>query len=261
MKKCLRCGEKNGDEYTYCGLCGALLPEIEAACLYGEGVDEKDENIAESPSEVSLYEMETFVGKNSGEIVEKFKALQSRGKKTVFYPILLLIGIFFGLPGVALWFLYRKMVKPAALLLVGSFLMRMTLLVFTFDFAEISFELLLVLLQNIFRTELGAGEYLPLIYSVISFLSVGRAPFAFAKYLITASGSVFLSLLAISVYKRHSMRRIFELKSAAPDKESYIKALRIHGGTSVSYALAGALCYIAALLLPWFIYTVYLFLR
>ena len=246
MKKCLRCAAESGDEFSYCPFCGALLPEIEAKPASDGYEYEKSGDIADSMGEISAFEMKTFVGKNSDDIVKRFIFIQKTGRKAAFCPAPFLLGLFFGLAGVAAWFLYRKMKKPAIWLYLSAFLMKTVGAVLRLRLLSFG----LSGLTSAIGMAVRAGEY-ELLLSYIATALNGAAQaggsFGTLSFAISAILIIIFTFFAFAVYKRHSERRILALKTAAASKNDYIKTLKREGGTSVAGAVVGSLIYLGAL--------------
>ncbi len=247
MKKCLRCAAQNGDEYGYCRLCGALLPEIEAKFTSSKFSEEKgDRTIADSPFELSVYEMEAFVGKNSDDIVKRFAFMQKTGRKASFCLPVFLLGLFFGLFGIAVWFLYRKMTKPAVFLFLGAFIMQAASAIVNFKFLYLAF----VAALDIFGLPFGQTDFQTVINFAVQLCKgffEANSVITLSRFSVNAAAIIIFAVFALAIYKKNCCKSVFSLKSKAADKADYTAALKNEGGVSVGRAVVGGLIYLAAL--------------
>ena len=246
MKKCLRCGEKNGDEYGYCSLCGAILPEIEVKPTLGDYGDEKGEDIANREGEISVYEMKTFVGKNGDDIVKRFVFMQKTGRKATFCLSVFLLGLFFGLAGVAAWFLYRKMAKPAVWIYLSAFLFKIIGVVTNLRLLAWGFSGIISAVH--IAISLGDLEHsFNYFAEVVKTLVMTSSAADVACFAVKSALILIFTFFSVAMYKKHCIKRILTLKSGAASKTNYINKLKSEGGTSVARVVGGSLIYIGSI--------------
>ncbi|MBO7217064.1 MAG: hypothetical protein J6V50_00005, partial [Clostridia bacterium] len=204
--------------------------------------------------DITIPEIDRFVGKNHEQITPKFITIQQKGKKLIWCLPAFLFGLFFGLPGVALWFLYRKMTKPAALILLAALLFETVKMFFLFgatsEYYSMIFEGLRYYTQLILQNPEGAIEWLVNYFAQATNNMVEMMVDAFPAwlstlemYIIDLAAPIFISLLGLLSYKNHTIKKISELKKTSVDETVYAIKLRREGGTSVGRAVLGILIY------------------
>ena len=257
MKTCVRCGTENSSEYKYCKSCGAELPCVDEKSERNIDFHNKFFDASQfslQSDDITIPEIDRFVGKNHEQITPKFITIQQKGKKLIWCLPAFLFGLFFGLPGVALWFLYRKMTKPAALILLAALLFETVKMFFLFgatsEYYSMIFEGLRYYTQLILQNPEGAIEWLVNYFAQATNNMVEMMVDAFPAwlstlemYIIDLAAPIFISLLGLLSYKNHTIKKISELKKTSVDETVYAIKLRREGGTSVGRAVLGILIY------------------
>ncbi len=247
MKICVRCKTENNADYKYCRLCGAELPCVDKKPVWENSEPANNEQDKfENGDEISTYEMNVFVGKNSNAIVPKFIQLQREDKKVAFCLPVFLLGLFCGIFGVAAYFLYRKMTKLGSIFLAVAILLVAVETVVNFDatyqYVQSSLEVMNEAVQNGMSAEdmsakLGELERvyqdkIPVALSIIN------------EYIVSLAVPIIIALFTIYLYKEHSISKISECKAEGLAKTEYLLALHRKGGTSAGAVVVGVAIYL-----------------
>ncbi len=250
MKRCIRCGNENRDDYIYCTMCGAELPCVDEK---QEWEDAPQTNSAEYGKDgISVYEMNVFVGKNREQIVPKFVAIQKEGRTFWCLPLILL-GLFLGYFGMAAWFLYRKMNKAAALVL--SFGLAVSLLDILVNIeGQIALykncmEVFRVYSENFASNPIAVSEWftakideITSIYNQSAFVWISRIN----VYLESLILPLVLGFFGIKIYMKYALKTIAETKAEQGSDTDYILILHRKGGCSVARIFIGLAIFCAA---------------
>ncbi len=252
MKICVRCKTENNPDYKYCKTCGAELPCVDKKPVWqydGEAQSNAEENF-QSSNEISTYEMNVFVGENSNVIVPKLVALGREDKKVSFCLPVLLLGLFLGPVGVAAYFLYRKMIKPAVLILVVAFGVAFVSLMVNFgaireasvDYRELVSEA--VSANGAFSEaefERRTSEIVEEAEknSIVIFDYINN-------YILRVALPIIMALFADYIYKEHAISKISAIKAEGLPKTEYFLTLHRRGGTSGGAVALGITIYLAA---------------
>ncbi len=128
MRICPDCGTENEEEYSYCKNCGAKLEIAENKTEYQYNNTDSgtyNPNFADAKSNgffvdtitgIPSDEVCAFVGKKSPDILKKFSKMEVTGSKVSWCWPVAILGLLLGPIGSAIWFFYRKMYKPALIL-------------------------------------------------------------------------------------------------------------------------------------------------
>ncbi len=261
MKICVRCSAENSSDFKYCKLCGAELPCVDQkVCKKPEPAEKPVADINLDSEDISIAEMSKFVGKNSGDIVPRFIKMQNTGKSLSFCMPAFLLGFFFGLPGVAVWLLYRKMIKPAAIVFAVSALLSAVPMFFTFgilcEYYRSAFSAVDYYLNSFAGSSAEAAiwliEYCGELTSWLSSELSKVVPWvvtAIIDYGFNFVAPIVLSFFTVRLYKDYSIQKISSLKRNASHPMLYSVALTREGGTSVGTAVLGSLIYLAVTML------------
>lgn len=171
-------------------------------------------------------EVAVFVGKKASEIMPKFIKSELSGSRTSWCWPTAILGFFFGPMGAALWFLYRKMYKIGALLLViGAAL--------TFFTAALSFNPSAADSQSILDAIIeGDSDRLlnelwnnapETVFTCIANLIDGAASLAVC---------ILTGLFGFNAYKEHCVQSIRNFRSTGIDPRYYRIGLASLGGVS-----------------------------
>ncbi len=257
MKICVRCGSQNSSDYKFCKFCGAELPCVDqkAERQYKNDCYNDDIDFSPDSENITIPEIDRFVGKNYEQITPKFITLQQTGKKFMWCLPAFLFGLFFGLPGVAIWFLYRKMTKPAVFMLGAALVMEALNICFAFDVISELYRVLFdgflqygsMMEQNPEAATEWFMNYLNqmTVWADSMVSSATYRIFDFVNtYICQIAAPVVLSLLGWNLYKKHTLKKISEIKRTSQNKEQYVIRLSREGGTSVGRAVAGLVIYV-----------------
>ena len=258
MKICVRCGSQNSSDYKFCKFCGAELPCVDQKeeKQYKNDCYNDDIDFSRDSENITIPEIDRFVGKNYEQITPKFVTLQQTGKKFMWCLPAFLFGLFFGLPGVAIWFLYRKMTKPAAFMLLASLVAECLNMFFAFDalteLYRVLFNGFLQYGNMVGQNPEAATEWLINYFNQLTVWAdsatsgVAYTVFDFVNtYIIQIAAPITLSLLGWKLYKDYSIKKISDIKRTSQSNAHYAVRLSREGGTSIGCAIAGIAIYIA----------------
>lgn len=128
-KLCPVCGAKNKSAYRYCNECGAafieptMAPQPTFTGSYAPPTAPYTPAPAPTVTEdmtfdgVTAADLFTYTGKNSDLYQKILMRRLSPGSRAFCVPLLVL-GLLFGFFGMACWYIYHKMYKPATLFLI-----------------------------------------------------------------------------------------------------------------------------------------------
>lgn len=255
---CPECSTVNEEDFEYCKNCGTPLKAQDTTVnepvaqpvaqpvppTYNVNPNGVILNTIDGHSSADIA---TFVGKNSYKFLTKFSKMEITGGKVNWCWPAAVLGFFFGPFGAALWFLYRKMYKVAAIIIAVGFS--------------------LTALNSIFF-----GTAIPLeeiMGSIVSGVEGGSVDFSFLDSLyqtaiysriqniIYYAFSLFGGLFGTGLYKSYVKQKISNYKARCVDPNYYSFGLSAVGGTSGGGLAIGIILAIlladAAVLLPSFI--------
>lgn len=185
-------------------------------------------------------EVAVFVGKKASEIMPKFIKSELSGSRTSWCWPAAILGFFFGPMGAALWFLYRKMYKIGALLLViGAAL--------TFFTAALSYNPSAADSQSILDA-IMEGDSDRLLDELWS--SAPQTVFTQIANLIDGAASlavcILTGLFGFNAYKEHCVQSIRNFRSTRIDPRYYRIGLASLGGVSGGMIAVGIISIIVA---------------
>lgn len=179
-----------------------------------------------------------FVGKKAGDILPKFTSMEFSGSKVSWCWPAALLGFFFGPMGSAIWFLYRKMYKIGALLLVlGAAL--------TFFVAALSYNPSAVQTEDLFDA-FTSGDV-----DLLDDLLIGEETVLsrVADLIDMATGvacCILSGIFGFYAYKEHCVKAIRNYRMTGIDPRYYRIGLASVGGVSGGMVAVGIVCIIVA---------------
>ena len=250
---CPECKTENEPEYRYCKNCGApiIAPQTFAAADHSEPAPEQPAPGYSAPAQanspvgtidgVPIPKIITFVGKNANKIVPKFVKMQERGTKIEWCWPPFLLGFFLGPLGVAIWFFYRKMYKPALVFSAVSIVLN-----YISFFARTIFNIgsgYLDGIENYFDSFIDTGRFnLPGFLSEVGNRNAILSSLLYSfENIITLSCAIIAGLLGFYFYKRHTVKKIISYKPISNDPNYVNIGLAATGGTSAGVAILAAL--------------------
>lgn len=249
MKKiCIQCRTENQADYRYCKFCGAELP-----C-----VDRKNEEPLEprvnsydqaepcQSDDITINEMNVFVGKNNEKIVPKFISMQENFKKTSWCWPVFLLGFFFGFVGMAAWFLYRKMNKPAIWLLSVAAVFTLADLVVNFNAIAQMYGSMFSVLRDLFLRPTLDIEYVSSMLNNIT-LQYNASSIGIFSVINEYVGGWVLPIIfgfyGMHIYKKHAIEKISAFKKENRENPDYMMGIYRLGGTATGAAIAAVVIF------------------
>ena len=229
-KVCPECATENEEQYSYCKNCGVPLNSQKEQETYSSNtayVNQANDFYSSDSyiNGIPEIEYQLYIGKNHEKFIPQFKKMEFTGSKYSWCWVPAILGFLGGPLCAALWFFYRKIYKPAWLLvLIGAVLSVITgiLSMNTTDayydalvnsFASGNFEAFLNTLSS-------SSDTLTI---MISSTITDIASFATA---------LFAGLFSHNIYKNHIRNKIMEYKTIHSDPQHYRIGLTYIGGTS-----------------------------
>ena len=242
---CPNCKTENEPEYEFCKNCGKPLyteSKPTADNIYVKNNEQSYEEEGKITVDGNTVdEVSVFVGKNANKIVPGFINIERTGSKVRWCWPPFILGILFGPLGVAMWFLYRKIYSFAAIF--GGIAVIINYISFAFDrFLGIG-EATLDTAEKYFESfiDFGKFDYEGFIEAVTD----GKfQTSAFLSSLYSAIGvtcAVLSGIFAIYIYKRHTAKKIFYVKSLQGGSNYLLVSIAAKGGTSVGSAILGTI--------------------
>lgn len=252
IKYCRECGSANEEHYTYCKNCGAKL-ETEAGAEYQQsgayegGQFYNTRVTADSIEGIPTPDMVRFVGKNSYKIIEKWSIMELSRKKTSWCWPVFLLTFFLGLCGAGFWFLYRRMYKIGAIILLVSLGLTILGTALTLDSASSIMGGVFSLSEELVETMGPDGEYDANVLAdgmekLMSDMDIAKlTAISYLSDAIRVAAAVLLALFSLGIYKSFAVNKIKSYGRPLTDMELYLS-----GGTSGGAAAVGAVFYMIA---------------
>lgn len=263
-KICSECGTENENDYIYCKNCGALLtaaakpeneqpehkltaeaapaPKTVPESTAQETVPKTEQSSfrpAPAPDGIPQEEIALFIGKKSVVIMPKFIKMEITNSKTSWCWPAALLGFFLGPMGAALWFYYRKMYKPAALLTVIGAVINIVTATLTFNSGSVDFTALYrSILAGDAQSIISAFKSLNDSSTVLDLIATAISN---AADLVTC---ILTGLYGYYLYKEHCIKSINRFRMSIPDRRYYTMGLASVGGVSGGMLAVGIICMI-----------------
>lgn len=246
-KFCVRCGTENDDKYTFCKKCGAVL-ENNA----GPAPSYNPQGYCANDFEgVSNEEMAAFTGKNAYKILNKFSRMQLANSKVSWCWPVAVLSFFFGLFGSAIWFFYRKMYKPALILVAAGLVLSATrVAIYYKDFSDVLNQTVYAaqeFVEDATGNDLNDAESIKqfsnrISKAILEAASSARMRAASALSDIERFGStVLLGMFAMYIYKKHAVKKIKGYRQQYGNSDYYKYGLSAIGGVSAGMAALGVI--------------------
>ncbi|MBQ7726136.1 MAG: hypothetical protein IJT66_03225, partial [Clostridia bacterium] len=267
---CPSCQTENSAEYRYCQNCGAPLPadlqpqetpaappvapaapvmqEMPGVCAEPfQNTAQTGENAATVMDGIPTEDFYYFIGKKAPKIMPKFFKMEFSGSKVSWCWPAAVLGLLFGPLGAALWFFYRKMVKPALILLAIGALVTITTGFLTADRFAKTADAFFQIFSN--PENIDLEEYLN---------SLENAEPPTVKEIIASriqqvselATGIICGLFAYYWYKKHCVNKISAFRQSGVDMRYYQMGLASIGGTSGGLLFIGIVSMIFILNLP-----------
>ena len=257
---CPECKTENEPEYEYCKNCGAPLAKQEEYSVeapvppaFSAGTDNtvppcggNNESPFAQSEPVSIdsnpiSHVTAFVGKNSGKIVPKLIGIEKTGAKTSWCWPPFIWGLLLGPVGVMIWFLYRKMYKPACLFGAIAVVTNCAEAVIR-NLCDNGTSIIKSTLSYIeSATENGTFSLGRLADIYSSGSSIWITLFNTLSNMLSIACAIIAGIFGLYVYKKHIAKTIDKYK-AYKNNPGYVRfGLSAVGGTSAGAAIIGAI--------------------
>lgn len=194
---------------------------------------------APAPDGIPQEEIALFIGKKSVVIMPKFIKMEITNSKTSWCWPAALLGFFLGPMGAALWFYYRKMYKPAALLTVIGAVINIVTAALTFNSGSVDFTALYrSILAGDAQSIISAFKSLSNSSTVLDLIATAISN---AADLVTC---ILTGLYGYYLYKEHCIKSINRFRMSIPDRRYYTMGLASVGGVSGGMLAVGIICMI-----------------
>ena len=172
-------------------------------------------------------------------IMPKFIKMEITNSKTSWCWPAALLGFFLGPMGAALWFYYRKMYKPAALLTVIGAVINIVTAALTFNSGSVDFTALYrSILAGDAQSIISAFKSLSDSSTVLDLIATAISN---AADLVTC---ILTGLYGYYLYKEHCIKSINRFRMSIPDRRYYTMGLASVGGVSGGMLAVGIICMI-----------------
>lgn len=230
-KICPECGIENEEQYLYCKNCGAPLntKKEEAHTQYHSSESFNQETSFYSSDSyingIPEIEYQLYIGKNHDKFLNKFKKMEFTGSKYSWCWAPAILGFLGGPLWAALWFFYRKIYKPAWVLVLIGLVLNIVTGLLTMNTTDAYYEAII----NSFSTGNLDAVLDTLANSSETFTIMLSNTIADITSLATA---LFAGLFSHNIYKNQIRNKIMEYKTMHSDPQHYRIGLTYIGGTS-----------------------------
>ncbi len=252
---CPNCSTENESDYAYCKNCGAQLkfeteetksPKTEYSQpnpqnnlnFDGNGFNPKNGYDSIDYDGISAGEMSDYIGKNSHNIMPKLAKMQiTKSKVSWCWPVAIL-SFLLGPLGAAIWFFYRKMYKPAAILTALGAVLTIVINLFSPSFSAETMEAFEdALLTSDIQSFITAFGSIPSSELVINYIFTLIED---AAYILTG---VICGIYSYHWYKEQCISKIYEYRQMQTDIRYYHYGLTSIGGVSGGMLALGIIIY------------------
>lgn len=249
---CSECGTENEEKYAYCKNCGMPLKrekteeksdyDFSQSNEYEYSNNQTDSNtvhntpkgiIVDNIDGIPQEEISLFIGKKSYDILPKFSKMEITGSKTSWCWPAAVLGFLFGPAGVALWFFYRKMYKPAVILSVIGAVVTFVTSFMMMGSSQIDFE---AFFSSAMNNDLNAAlEAISTTETMWTVIADG------INNIISILACILGGLYGYYFYKEHCVNKINNFKMYHADQRYYRLGLASIGGVSGGMLAVGIL--------------------
>lgn len=257
---CAECGTENEEQYVYCKNCGAPLKREEReekryeggrvnyAPVHNTAEDFKGADFtADGIADIPRDEISAFIGQKAFKIWPKLSKMEITHSKASWCWPAAVLGFIFGPLGAALWFFYRKMYKPAALLSVLGAVIGVAVTVMTMGNTTID--------MSAFLNSFTQGDFTGALNSVEATESVWSTVASFIEDASSIATCILCGLFGYHIYKEHCVKKIHAFRAMQADSRYYSFGLASIGGVSGGMLALGILIMLAVNYLQSFILT------
>lgn len=273
---CPECSVSNEPEYKYCKNCGATLlsppkaePEIVSNPSIAENVPPAAQqapinNNINTPVNsgfksyfvygdyaidgVPANDIALFVGKKSDKIVPKFIKMNFTNSKISWCWPVAVLGYLLGPIGAALWYFYRKMYKPAIILMIIGAIITIGTSVLEYNAnTEVYGDIFNILSEDLTEAELS---------NVFDFVKKNLPDFILTYLSVVITGlaelvtCIWCGLTAYNSYKNYSIKKIKNFREKIADQRYYRLGISSLGGVSGSMLAVGIILAVAITAIP-----------
>lgn len=274
-KICTECGTENSPDYKYCKNCGAILNKPEQKPEGPEfigGSDNREYNsqntesrdygerhesysqtgVSYQPSNWKMYpdfsidgvpcdDITAYIGKEAPKIMPKFIKMELTRTKTSWCWPAAVLSFLFGPLGAAIWFLYRKMYKPALILIAIGLVLTASVKALTYDIDEQG-------LASALSGSIENGSLDDLLKTVSELPTADLIRISISSLLQQTANIIAMVITGIFgyyIYKKQAIAKIITYRSSQVDPRYYRIGLASVGGTSGGMLAVGIFMLIA----------------
>ena len=226
---CKECGTENESDFIYCKNCGATIKEETDKNTTSTQNFQSNDNTYNDEFEdgVTQEDLQIFIGNKSKDILPKFARMKFSGSKLSWCWPAALLGFAMGPIGASFWFFYRKMYKPASILVLIGFLLSVINAVVTFNYNSLAFDA--------FFEALTTSDFEAIIESVNSIPKEETVFTLLAEFIDDAASTItciLCGLFGYHIYKVHCIDSIKKYKATQFNNQYYKLGLSSYGGVS-----------------------------
>ncbi len=237
-KICLKCSTENDGNFVFCKYCGAMLPVVDKRYNYPQSEEDPSQQIEEPEIDgVSLNDMSLYIGKRPHKFIPKFIRMEATRQKISSCIPVLLLGVFFGLFGVSIWFFWRKMPKIGLLFVLFGLLLNFADLAVNYTTYSSYIDGIFELFADVKKNPHTYSDPAVLNQAVNSEIAAFQAGFnpvisLISRYVGSLMVPSVTSLFALYIYKRKAVADIKQIKSDPVNSVSAETRIAIKGGCS-----------------------------
>lgn len=248
---CNECKTENESEYIYCKNCGARLDECRSNETADSGFNQYSSSAnyinkgqqtfsADNMGGIPTDEMILFIGKKAYDIVPKFAKMEILKSKTSWCWPVAILGFVYGPVGAAWWFFYRKMFKPALLLLLAGLVLSCTTSAMTYKTNSAVTDIVTDALDSGDINEiLGAIDSIDFEDNILS-ISANAI-----ENVVNIATCILTGIFGYYLYKKHCVKKILSFRENLSEQRYYKMGLSAVGGVSGGMLAIGIVASVA----------------
>lgn len=229
-KICTACGTENEEQYIYCKNCGAALSAKKSEKNYQPNPDfsTNQNDFYSSDSYINgipEIEYQLYIGKNHEKFIPKFKKMEFTASKYSWCWAPALLGFVGGPLCAAIWFFYRKIYKPAWLLVVIGTILSIITGALAMNTTEAYYDALI--------NSFSSGNFDSFLNTLANSSETVTIMLANTiSDVASMTTAIITGLFTHNIYKNHIRNKIMEYKTMHSNPQHYRLGLTYIGGTS-----------------------------